>query len=173
MPQPDRTASTISQVILRILISLNWIYGAVVLAILVGFLAAERWTAGALGFMSPGDAGSPAQGLWVIPALGLIGIPLSLMVLRRLLAIVHTVREGDPFVAKNAERLHTIAWLVLGEQLLQLAVGIAGRAVSPPAHPLHLGAVSPGGWLAVVLLFVLAGVFAEGARMRDDLEGTV
>jgi len=28
-------------------------------------------------------------------------------------------------------------------------------------------------WLAVLLLFVLAGVFAQGARMRTDLEGTV
>ena len=28
-------------------------------------------------------------------------------------------------------------------------------------------------WLAVVLLFVLARVFDEGTRMRDDLEGTV
>jgi hypothetical protein len=28
-------------------------------------------------------------------------------------------------------------------------------------------------WLAVLLLFVLAGVFAHGTRLRDDLEGTV
>jgi hypothetical protein len=29
------------------------------------------------------------------------------------------------------------------------------------------------GWLAVLLLFVLARVFDYGTRMRDDLEGTV
>jgi hypothetical protein len=28
-------------------------------------------------------------------------------------------------------------------------------------------------WLAVLLLFVLAQVFGDGARMRDDLTGTV
>ena len=28
-------------------------------------------------------------------------------------------------------------------------------------------------WLAVLLLFVLARVFAEGTRMRSDLDGTV
>jgi hypothetical protein len=28
-------------------------------------------------------------------------------------------------------------------------------------------------WFAVLLLFVLSGVFAQGARMRADLEGTV
>ena len=29
------------------------------------------------------------------------------------------------------------------------------------------------GWLAVLLTFLLARVFAEGTLMRDDLEGTV
>jgi hypothetical protein len=29
------------------------------------------------------------------------------------------------------------------------------------------------GWLAVLLTFVLAAVFAHGTRLRDDLEGTV
>jgi hypothetical protein len=33
--------------------------------------------------------------------------------------------------------------------------------------------LSPAGWLAVILTFVLAQVFAEGALMREDLEGTV
>jgi hypothetical protein len=28
-------------------------------------------------------------------------------------------------------------------------------------------------WLGVLLLFVLARVFEQGARMRDELEGTV
>jgi hypothetical protein len=28
-------------------------------------------------------------------------------------------------------------------------------------------------WLAVLLLFVLARVFEQGAHMREDLEGTV
>lgn len=28
-------------------------------------------------------------------------------------------------------------------------------------------------WIAVLLLFVLARVFAHGAQMREDLEGTV
>ncbi|MEI9926662.1 MAG: DUF2975 domain-containing protein [Sphingomonas sp.] len=173
MSRAAPAASTVSQIILRILIILNWIYGAFVLAILVGLLAAERWTIVALGFASPGDAGPLVRGLWVIPALGLVGVPLSLIVLRRLLAIVGTVRGGDPFVAKNAARLQTIAWAVLCQQLLQLAIGIAARSVSTPEHPLHISPFSPSGWLAVVLLFVLAGVFAEGSRMRDDLAGTI
>ena len=42
------------------------------------------------------------------------------------------------------------------------------------AHPVHLDAgFSINGWLAVLLIFLLARVFAEGTRMREDLKGTV
>ena len=50
---------------------------------------------------------------------------------------------------------------------------IANR-ISTPEHPVHLDAgFSVNGWLAVLLTFLLARVFAEGALMRDDLAGTV
>ncbi len=45
------------------------------------------------------------------------------------------------------------------------------KAVSTPAHPLHLKAgLSTSGWLAVLLLFVLAHLFAQGAQMRERLD---
>jgi hypothetical protein len=134
---------------------------------------AEHWTMTALGFGSLVDSSPLIQGMRLIPALGLVGVPLNFLVLSRLLAMVNTVRAGDPFVAQNAARLQTIAWAVLGQQLLQLVIGTIARNISTPAHPLHISAFSTSGWLAVVLLFVLARVFAEGALMRDDLEGTV
>ena len=96
------------------------------------------------------------------------------VVLRRLLDMVESVRVGDPFVGQNASRLQTIAWAILGLQLVSLVIGGIAKAVSTPAHPLRVDAgFSLTGWLAVLLLFVLARVFAEGARMRDELEGTV
>jgi hypothetical protein len=53
-------------------------------------------------------------------------------------------------------------------------IGAIGDAISNPAYPLDIDAgFSINGWLAVLLTFLLARVFAEGARMRDDLEGTV
>ena len=101
-------------------------------------------------------------------------MPLSLIVLHRLLAMIDTVRAGDPFLARNAERLQAIAWALLGLQLISLVIGGIGKALSTPANPLHFDAgLSPGGWLAVLLTFVLARVFAEGTFMRQDLEGTV
>jgi hypothetical protein len=106
--------------------------------------------------------------------LGLLAIPLNHAVLRRLLAIVETVPAGEAFVAANAYRLQAIAWVLLALQILSLVIGGIGNAISTPAHPFHLDAgFSPSGWLAVVLTFVLARVFAEGTLMRQDLEGTV
>jgi hypothetical protein len=77
-------------------------------------------------------------------------------------------------VAANARRLDTIAKVLLALQILSVVIGAIGESVSSPAHPVDLDAgFSITGWLAVLLTFLLARVFAEGARMRDDLEGTV
>ncbi len=173
MPRPAPTALTASNVVLRILILLNWFYGAVIFAILVGMFTAERWLMTALGVSPSADSGPLVHGMRWIAVLGLAGVPLNFIVFSRLLAMVNTVSAGDPFVAQNAARLQAISWAVLGQQLLQLMISTIARIVWTPAHPLHVGAFSLGGWLAVVLLFVLARVFAEGTRMRDDLERTV
>jgi Protein of unknown function (DUF2975) len=174
MPRPSSTALTIAHVGLRTLIVLNWIYGAIVLAILVGMFAAEPWTFTALGVPPSAQGGSLIMGMRAIAALGLVAVPLNFAVLKRLVAIVQTVRAGDPFVAANAHHLQVIAWFLLGQQMLSIVIGLIGKSVSTPGHPLHLDAgFSPGGWLAIILTFVLARVFAEGTQMRENLEGTV
>ena len=168
------TALPAAWITLRFLIVLNWIYAAIVFSILVGLIAAEQWTLTALGVSPSPTTGPLLLGIRAIAALGLLAVPLNLAMLKRLVAMVETVRAGDPFVATNAYRLNTIAWIILGQQLLSLVIGLIGKAVSSPAHPLHLSAgFSPSGWLAVLLTFVLARVFAEGTLMREDLEGTV
>ena len=174
MPRPSSTALPIAYVGLRILIVLNWIYGAIVLAILVGMFAAEQWTMTALGIPPSAQSSSLIMGMRAIAVLGLVAVPLNLGMLKRLVSMVQTVRAGDPFVAANAQRLQAIAWILFGQQMLSVVIGLIGDSVSTPAHPLDIDAgFSPSGWLAVMLTFVLARVFAEGARMREDLEGTV
>jgi hypothetical protein len=174
MPRSSSGALPITYVGLRILIVLNWFYGAIVLAILVGMFAAGQWTMTALGFPASAQTGALLMGMRAIAALGLVAVPLNLGMLKRLVAMVQTVRDGDPFVAANAHRLQVIAWILLGQQTLSLVIGLVGNSVSTPGHPLDLDAgFSPSAWLAVILTFVLARVFAEGARMREDLEGTV
>lgn len=165
-------ALPIAYVVLRILILLNWLVGAAILVLLVWSLtfSVEKWA------VALGADPSPAviMGLRAVAALGLVAIPINHAVLRRLLAMVETVRAGDPFVAANAYRLHAIAWLLLALQLLSMVIGGIGRAISTPENPVNFDAgFSVNGWLAVLLTFILARVFAEGAVMREDLKGTV
>ena len=120
------------------------------------------------------DADRLILALQSIAVIGLLAVPLNYIVLKRLLVIVDTVRSGDPFVAANAGRLQAIAWALVGLQILSMIIGGIARSVSTPAHPLHMNAgFSINGWLTVLMTFLLARVFAEGAHMRDDLEGTV
>ena len=59
-------------------------------------------------------------------------------------------------------------------KMVSIVIGAIGEAVSSPAHPVDIDAgFSINGWLAVLLTFLLARVFAEGTLMREDLEGTV
>lgn len=167
------TALPIAHVVLRILIVLNWVMAAAILALLIA-LPNERWIMSAFKLAPSPDADRLIMGLRAVAVLGLVGIPLNYAILKRLVAIVETVRAGDAFVAANADRLQAIAWTLFALQLLSIVIGAIGKAVSSPAHPVHLDAgFSSNGWLAVLLTFVLARVFAEGTRMRDDLEGTV
>lgn len=170
----NSSALSLASVALRILVVLNWVLGAAILALLTATLVAEQWTSTALGIATSSGIPSAMGGFRAIAVLGVIAIPFNDAVLRRLLAIVRTVRSGDPFVTTNAARLQAIAWALLTLQFISIVVGVVGDAISTPARPLHLDAgFSLAGWLAVLLTFVLARVFAEGARMREDLAGTV
>ena len=168
------TALPIAYVTLQILIVVNWLMAAGILALLIVSIANEPWFMSAFKLSASPEAERVLRGLRAIAALGFAAIPLHYAVLKRLLAIVETVRAGYPFVAANAHRLQAIAWVLLALNLLSIVIGAIALTVSTPAHPLHLNAgFSISGWLAVLLTFLLARVFAEGALMREDLEGTV
>ena len=175
MVKPDSSSAAlpIAHVALRILIVVNWLGGVAIFALLF-VMPNEQWIMSSFELPPSPDAERLVMALRAIAALGLVTIPLNYVVLKRLLAMVETVRAGDPFVAANAARLQAIAWAGLTLQLLSIVIGAIAKAVSTPAHPLNLDAgFSINGWLAVLLTFLLARVFAEGTRMRDDLEGTV
>lgn len=173
MSRPYSAVLPIARVALKILIVLNWLTGAAILALLV-VLPNEQWIMSAFELSPSPETDRLVMGMRAIAVLGLAVVPLSYVVLKRLLAIVDSVRAGDPFVATNASRLQAIAWALLVLQVLSLVIGAIAKALTSPAHPLNLDAgFSINGWLAVLLTFVLARVFAEGALMREDLARTV
>ena len=166
-------ALPIARVLLRILIAVNWLWGVAILILLFA-VPHREWIMSALDLAASPDTDRVVMGLRATVVLGLAVIPLNYVFLTRLLAIVETVRDGDPFVAANARRLQTMAWALLGLQLLGFVIGAIIKSISTPAHPINVDTGgSINGWLAVLLTFLLARVFAEGAHMREDLEGTV
>jgi hypothetical protein len=172
-PASSSAALPLAYALLRILVVLNWLMVPVILALLF-VIPNRQWIMSALDLSPSLGADRVVMGLRAIAGLGLAAVPLHYAVLTRLLAIVETVRTGDPFVAANGDRLQTIAWVLLALQLFSLVIGALAKSISTPTHPVNLDAgFSMNGWLAVLLTFLLARVFAEGARMRDDLEGTV
>ena len=149
---------------------LNLLYAAGLLALLACSFFIEGWPQRPLGFDLSHAHPQIGNGLRAIVAIGIAGAAIAHVVLRRLQAIVDSVRDSDPFIEQNARHLQAIAWSVLALEVLRLLVGAIATAVWEPGR---LGGFSFAPWLAVLLLFVLSGVFAQGARMRADLEGTV
>src|SRR5437016_7135062 len=114
-PASSSAALPIAYVVLRILIVVNWLMGAAILALLVA-TPNEQWIMAAFKLSPSPDAERLIMGLRAVAVLGLVATPLHYVVLKRLLAMVETVRAGDPFVAANADRLQAIAWALLGLQ---------------------------------------------------------
>lgn len=170
MNSTSARALSVTRPVIRALTVLNIFYAVSLAVLLVWSFFIEGWPARPLGFdLATMHPGLP-NGLRAIVAIGLVGAAIVHAILRRLLAIVDTVRSGDPFILANARRLDAIAWSVLALEVLRMFVMAIAAAVWEPGR---LGGFSFAPWLAVLMLFVLSGVFAHGARMRADLEGTV
>src|SRR3954447_7914312 len=159
---------------LRVLLVLNWIFGALIFALLAISFQAEEWTWRALGVGAVAGHEGVVAGMRAIMVIGIAGTPITWVVFSRLLRIIESVRTGEPFTVDNAGRLRTVAWALFGLELLHICVVAIASAVSTKEVPLHIsGDFDLTGWLAILLLFVLAQVFLEGTRIREDLEGTV
>ena len=114
-------ALPIAYVVLRLLVVFNWLLGAAILVLLL-IMPNEQWIMSAFKMTPSPEASRVVMGLRAVAVIGLVTIPINYLILRRLLAIVATVRAGDPFVAANAQRLQAIAWALLALQLLGLVI---------------------------------------------------
>jgi hypothetical protein len=169
MSQADSTALSASRILLKVLRVLNiGMAVGLVLAVPASFFFAPTF----FEFFSkkpPRIDPSmllPTLRVWLVMAL--LMVALIHVQLSRLLAVVATVPD-DPFVPENALRLKTIAWCMLGIELLRLVFGILAGTMNAAGSNIDWK-FSASGWVAVVLLFVLAQVFEAGARMRADLD---
>ncbi|WP_137752938.1 DUF2975 domain-containing protein [Sphingopyxis sp. L1A2A] len=120
------------------------------------------------------DAAALYPWLYVVFALGLVALLLILTIMRKLLAIVGSVALGDPFAMANAVRLKAIGWLMVALQLIGIPLSLAAGEAADLFGRNNVGFdFSLNAVLSILLVFVLAGIFEQGAAMGDELEGTV
>lgn len=100
---------------------------------------------------------------------GLVLLGAALYIVNRLLEILRTLRFGSPFVRENADRFRKVGYALLFVEAAKLTLGIFGFAFDAD---LDLG-LDPTNWIGIIAVFVLAEVFREGARMKEEQDLTV
>ena len=151
---------------------------AVVGPVIIALLIATPFTHSPLEFKLSGQ-------VWVSPFSNAILIALLIgvetyivclvVVLNRIRRIVDTLIMGDPFRPENVGRLR---WIGTGLIVLEIATDGLRWLVAhlPQSHPTPRAGESwfnPTAWFAVLVVFVLAEVFREGARLRQEAELTI
>ncbi|MFC4290958.1 DUF2975 domain-containing protein [Sphingorhabdus arenilitoris] len=112
--------------------------------------------------------------IWRMLALLLIPTAYAVhRIFKAIIAIVQTAITGDPFITDNAHGLRIIGWALLAIQIIDLFSGLLMMRLSEVSGEYAGWSPAVTGWLAALLMFVLARIFEHGARMRDDLEGTI
>jgi hypothetical protein len=165
---------TSSRIVVRIGIVVNRVFlGAVTLGLLMSWIFPTQFAELLIQQGPESHVRSVLIGMrWMF----LLGMAMSVAIDRLFAALAQIIASacaGDPFISANARRLQTIGWALLALQLLDIPGSLIQRffpslSSGPPDFP-----CSPGGWMAVLMVFVLSRVFAVGSAMRDDLEGTV
>ncbi len=155
-----------------------WALAIATCAVVLAFIFTTFVPLGPLGLtVTAGDEGTsvPVPRAYVLFALGAIIAYLGgfALILRNLRAMVHTLRIGDPFHPDNVSRLKqiglTLATVTGGAWMGQTLVSRLVRGALEPPSLFNL--VTPA--FSVLVVFVLAQVFREGARLRRESELTI
>lgn len=113
--------------------------------------------------------------------MALVALAAVIFIIDRLRRIFATLIGGDPFVPENAGHLRAIAVGIAVYQVLHyashgvlaLVFTLSGQRIESGARVIPEFALNLGAWFAVVAFFVLAEVFREGARLRDEQQLTI
>lgn len=91
----------------------------------------------------------------------------------RLVAMIDSVGRGKAFTSENARRLRVIGWCVLAMQVIDASYGWLSYQLVMASGEHFAWQPSLTAWLAVLMLFILARIFEQGAAMREELEHTI
>jgi hypothetical protein len=109
-------------------------------------------------------------------AFGMFGLALYVAgmaaVFNRLRRVFEALTQGDPFRPQNVGRLQVVGAVLIALQLWSYLLPMLERWAVPGLER-HGGGFDPTAWFAILVVFVLAEVFREGARLRQDAELTI
>jgi len=174
MLKPNDGLIKSSRVIVRIALVVNRVFFVAVICLLLFSFIFPAAFAGAMIEPAPGrDIASAIVGMRLLMLIEIAEAVGAEILLRALTAIIASAGAGDPFISVNARRLRTIGWALLGLQCLEFPAFLLDKYFPSMGSAAPDVSLAPGGWIAVLMVFVLSRVFAAGTAMKDDLEGTV
>ena len=102
-------------------------------------------------------------------------IACLIVILNRISRIIETLTIGDPFRPENVGRLRQVGVAMIALEAASYGVRMISLWAMPAAARLRNteGWFNPTVWFAVGVVFVLAEVFREGARLRREAELTI
>ncbi|HRD47637.1 MAG TPA: DUF2975 domain-containing protein [Caulobacter sp.] len=103
---------------------------------------------------------------------GALYIGALIAILSRLRKVFATLTAGDPFQPDNIPRLRLIGFVLAGMELARYALNTLLLAIAP-GMSWELDGFNITVWFSVLVVFVLAEVFREGARLRREAELTI
>lgn len=117
----------------------------------------------------------------VVPALiiGAVVIVGGLIIVGRLRRLFDSFTSGEPFRRENADHLRVIWITMLAMEIARYALlAVIGAVVVTLGAPDGAEAnfnvsVDFSTWMSIAILIVLAEVFREGARMKEEQELTI
>lgn len=175
---PGLHARSMSPLLNAALGAAYWLMVVLTVVVLAAFVIALFLPMGSTGLIFRDESGGteiPVSRAYILFGFGAFagyfgGFALILRLLRR---IFHTLASGDPFHPTNVSRLKQIGLILaivtggawIGQTL------VARLARGELAAPSMFDLVTPT--FSVLVVFVLAEVFREGARLRRESELTI
>lgn len=169
------SVSSFLKIILDVVFVALWVgVGAVALMTLTALLLS--FNPDLIGSITMNVGGVELVKKWPVVIGGLFAAALYLMgilvIVARLRQIFATLMAGDPFHPDNVLRLRVIGVALAGLELVRYAVWAAGVWLIPGQNKVEPN-LSLTAWFSVLVVFVLAEVFREGARLRREAELTI
>lgn len=95
-----------------------------------------------------------------------------MVIVERLRRIFATLTAGDPFHPDNVRRLRVVGLVLAALEIGHYIFSALAHWLAPDAKMID-SSFSLSAWFPVLVVFVLAEVFREGARLRREAELTI